>query len=250
MSFDREIRIQNISYRYPQSELDAVSNTSLTIKRNQSVAFVGETGSGKSTMVDLLIGLLEKTSGSCQVDGQEITEDNVRAWQKNIGYVPQTIFLTDDTVMSNIAFGLTEDMVDIDAVERAAMMAHLHDFVIELPEGYNTLVGERGVRLSGGQRQRIGIARALYQNPSLLVMDEATSSLDNVTEALISEAIHSLSGEVTLVIIAHRLSTIRECDVIFYFEKGKVKDTGSFKQLIERNLAFKKMVDAGNMDLR
>jgi ATP-binding cassette, subfamily B, bacterial PglK len=247
--FKREINLNNINYRYPKNKENAISDMSITISKNKSVAFVGKTGSGKSTLVDILIGLLEKKDGAFLVDGYEVTENNVRSWQKNIGYVPQNIFLTDNTVAQNIAFAIDEDDINQEAVVRAAKMAHLHDFVLqELNNGYDTMVGERGVRLSGGQRQRIGIARALYRNPSLLVMDEATSALDNITEALVSETIHSLAGEITLIIIAHRLSTVRDCDVIYYLDKGKLVDAGKFSELIERNDGFEEMVKAGNTE--
>jgi ABC-type multidrug transport system fused ATPase/permease subunit len=174
------------------------------------------------------------------VDGTPVTHANVRAWQKSVGYVPQAIFLSDDTVTRNIAFGLPDEEIDHAAVERAARLAALHDFVTtELPQGYETLVGEKGVRLSGGQRQRIGIARALYHDPDVLIMDEATSALDNVTERVVMEAVHNLGGDKTIVLIAHRLSTVRDCDVIFMLEHGRLIASGSYDDLLARSGEFR-----------
>jgi ATP-binding cassette, subfamily B, bacterial PglK len=165
----------------------------------------------------------------------------LHAWRRDIGYVPQHIYLLDDDVAQNIAFGLPRDDVDLDRVHQAARIAHLHDFVASLPKGYDTIVGERGVRLSGGQRQRIGIARALYHDPKILVMDEATSALDGITENSVMEAIRDLSGQKTIVLVAHRLVTLRDCDVIYLFETGTVLDTGTYDELIEQNAKFRAM---------
>ena len=196
---------------------------------------MGSTGCGKTTTVDLILGLLEPQQGTLCVDGEVVNRANIREWQKSIGYVPQQIYLSDDTVASNIAFGIDESDINQDAVARAAKIANLHDFVInDLPNGYETRVGERGVRLSGGQRQRIGIARALYHNPQVLILDEATSALDNLTEFAVMEAINKLRHDITIILIAHRLSTVKNCDIIFKFENGRLVDQGSFDEIIIR----------------
>jgi ATP-binding cassette, subfamily B, bacterial PglK len=203
---------------------------------------VGATGSGKTTTVDLILGLLEAGEGTLEVDGQVITAHNKRAWQRAIGYVPQHIYLADDTVAANIAFGLDPKDIDQAAVVRAAIIANLHEFVInELPKQYQTTLGERGVRLSGGQRQRIGIARALYHNPQVLILDEATSALDNLTERSVMDAVHNLGHEITIILIAHRLSTVKACDTIFLLEKGELKAQGTYVELTESSQIFQEM---------
>jgi ABC-type multidrug transport system fused ATPase/permease subunit len=210
------------------------------------VGIVGGTGAGKTTAVDVLLGLLRPQQGALVVDGVEVTDDKVRSWQKSVGYVPQQIFLTDDTVAANIAFGVPPKAIDMAAVERAARIAEMHDFVTrELPDGYATTLGERGVRLSGGQRQRIGIARALYHDPDVLVLDEATSALDNLTERAVMDAVHNLGGKKTIVMIAHRLSTVRDCDRIFLLEQGRVVAQGSYDALVESNAEFRRLVSGG-----
>ncbi|PQA85292.1 ABC transporter ATP-binding protein [Limnohabitans sp. TS-CS-82] len=236
------IELNNIVYQYPNANSPALNGIDLTITARSTVGLVGSTGSGKTTTVDLILGLLEPQEGALCIDGQVIDASNRRQWQKSIGYVPQHIYLADDTVSANIAFGLAPEMVDQEAVKRAAKIANLHDFVVQnMPQGYGTMVGERGVRLSGGQRQRIGIARALYHNPSVLVLDEATSALDNITEQVVMEAVHNLSHSITIILIAHRLTTVRECDQIFLLEKGAVKSNGTFKQLVEKSDQFRAM---------
>lgn len=239
--------LTDLSYRYPSAGRRALTRINLKIPANTIVGLVGPTGSGKTTLVDLILGLLQPEDGKLIVDGQPITPSLHRAWQLSIGYVPQQIYLSDDTVSGNIAFGVPPDRIDQDAVERAARVANLHDFVVgELPNGYNTLVGESGVRLSGGQRQRIGIARALYRDPVLLIFDEATSALDNLTEQAVMDAVHSLGNKKTIIIIAHRLSTIRECDQIFYLEQGQVIAVGTYDELLANNLQFSRLVGHGN----
>jgi ATP-binding cassette, subfamily B, bacterial PglK len=236
------IELNNIVYRYPNANASALNGINLSIPARSTVGLVGSTGSGKTTTVDLILGLLEPQEGTLCIDGQVVNASNRRQWQKSIGYVPQQIYLADDTVSANIAFGLAPEMVDQKAVERAAKIANLHDFVVQnMPQGYSTMVGERGVRLSGGQRQRIGIARALYHNPRVLVLDEATSALDNLTEQAVMEAVHNLSHSITIILIAHRLTTVRECDQIFLLEKGTVKSNGTFKQLVEKSDQFRAM---------
>jgi ABC-type multidrug transport system fused ATPase/permease subunit len=208
-----------------------------------TIGLVGTTGSGKTTVVDIILGLIKPSSGALLVDGCVINQYNIASWQKSVGYVPQTIFLADDTIAANIAFGIPAEKVDIEAVERAAKMANLHEFIVhQLKDGYQTEIGERGVRLSGGQRQRIGIARALYHDPNVLIFDEATSALDNVTEHGVMEEIHSLARKKTIIIIAHRLSTVRQSDNLFVMDQGCIVGSGSFNELIQNNSKFREMV--------
>ncbi|CAN0603040.1 unnamed protein product, partial [Ectocarpus sp. 12 AP-2014] len=207
-----------------------------------SVAFVGGTGAGKSTLVDLVLGLLHPSGGEILVDGEVLGGRNLRGWQDNIGYVPQSTYLADDSVAANIAFGIPHARIDQSAVERSARAAHIHDFVVNhLPDGYTTIVGERGVRLSGGQRQRLAIARALYHDPEVVVFDEATSALDNVTEAVVMEAIEALRGSKTVIIIAHRISTIQHCDRIYLLGNGEISAVGVYSELLESSAEFKKL---------
>jgi ATP-binding cassette, subfamily B, bacterial PglK len=226
--FKNEISVENVSFRYPGFHQDAINNISLTIPIGQSVAFVGETGSGKTTMVDIILGVLDPYQGSIKIDRKE-TRDIWKLWQQKIGYIPQFIYLSDDSIRQNIAFGLEKEDINDQAVWEALEKAQLKEFVEKLPDKLDTFVGERGVRLSGGQRQRIGIARALYHNPEILFMDEATSALDNDTEKEIIKAIDSLKGEMTLIIIAHRLSTIENCDVVFELKNGSLKEQSLLK---------------------
>ncbi len=245
MPLKRGIELSLIDYTYPNAHQPALKSVSLFIPANSTVGLVGSTGSGKTTTIDLILGLLEAQSGVFSIDGQVINSANRRMWQKNIGYVPQQIYLSDDTVAANIAFGLDSKDIDLKAVEWAARIANLHDFVVkDMPQGYQTTVGERGVRLSGGQRQRIGIARALYNSPDVLILDEATSALDNLTEQAVMEAVHNLSHKITIILIAHRLSTVRECDQIFLLEKGEVKAQGTFDELVGSSDQFRAMAGA------
>lgn len=219
--FEKKVEVKNVSYHYPGGTVNIIENASFNIERGQTVAFVGGSGAGKTTMVDILLGLLQPQYGKIYADGMNIYK-NLPTWQKEIGYIPQVIYLSDDTIMNNVAFGIAEKDIDEDAVKRALEQAQLYEFVEGLPEGLQTYVGDRGIRLSGGQRQRIGIARALYHNPEILVLDEATSALDNDTEAAVMQAIENLRGQKTIIIIAHRLTTIRNADVIYEVEDGKV----------------------------
>ncbi|MDC3039831.1 ABC transporter ATP-binding protein/permease [Candidatus Pelagibacter sp.] len=238
--FNESIKLKDISYAYPKSSRTALKNINLTIPAHTTVGVVGETGSGKTTVIDIILGLLEAQEGVLQVDGKIINYENKRAWQNMIGYVPQQIYLADTTVSENIAFGLKSDEINHENVERAAKIANLHEFIInELPSQYQTTIGERGVRLSGGQRQRIGIARALYNEPKLLIFDEATSALDNTTERSVMEAIYNEDYKTTKILIAHRLSTVKKCDKIFLFDKGELKNEGNYQDLLKNSEKFR-----------
>jgi len=233
---NKAITLKNIHYNYPNSLRVALKNINLNIPVKSTVGLVGVTGCGKTTMVDIILGLLEPQKGTLEIDGKIITNQNLRSWQKSIGYVPQHIYLSDDTVAANIAFGVDNKEINQIAVEKASKIANLHNFVIEeLNDQYQTTIGERGVRLSGGQRQRIGIARALYHNPKVLILDEATSALDNQTEIAVMEALNNLSKNITTILIAHRLSTVKNCDKVILLEKGEIKNEGTFEELINKN---------------
>jgi ABC-type multidrug transport system fused ATPase/permease subunit len=243
LPFTREIILDKIEFSYPASLEPVLKGISLRVNKDMTLGLVGATGCGKTTLVDVIMGLLEPSGGSIIADDVSVTDTaNTAAWQRNFGYVPQQIYLSDDTVAANIAFGIPENLRDTAAVERATRIANLHGFIAaELPHGYDTIVGERGIRLSGGQRQRIGIARALYHDPSILVMDEATSALDSITEDAVMDAIHNLMHSKTIIIIAHRLSTVRECDQICLMEKGWIINTGSYEELLQNSAQFKAM---------
>lgn len=214
------IEMKDITYAYPGTEKLIFDHADLTIPVGASVGVVGTSGAGKSTVVDILLGLLNVKTGTIYADGVDV-KDNYRKWLKNIGYIPQMIFMLDDTIRKNVAFGVPEDKIDENRLWKVLKEAQLDEFIRTLPEGLNTGIGERGIRLSGGQRQRIGIARALYNNPEVLILDEATSALDNDTEAAIMESINRLHGKKTLIIIAHRLQTIEKCDIVYRVENGK-----------------------------
>ena len=244
LTLNDKIDLKNILFLYPNSQKEIIKRQSLSIKANTTIGLVGPTGCGKTTLVDIILGLLTPQEGAMYIDGIKITEENYRNWQANIGYVPQTIFLTDDSIARNIAFGIPQEKIDMEAVEQAAEVANLDTFIKEeLEEGYETIVGERGVRLSGGQRQRIGIARAVYHNPSVLILDEATSALDGLTEQAIMDAIHNLSHKKTIIMIAHRLTTVKECDVIHILDKGRIIDSGQYEELVQRNERFRRMAE-------
>jgi ABC-type multidrug transport system fused ATPase/permease subunit len=219
LPLNNSIHISNLSFTYPNTSKPVLQNINIEITANTTVGIVGTTGSGKSTLVDMILGLLQPTNGQIKIDNKLLDETNTRQWQNSIGYVPQSIFLADDTIAKNIAFGMKIEDIDMLQIQRVAKMAQVHEFVSDLEDGYNTSIGERGVRLSGGQRQRLGIARALYHNPDLLVLDEATSALDNDTEAQVMKAIDNMSGSKTIIMIAHRLATVEKCDKIINLGK-------------------------------
>ncbi len=236
LDFNNSITLNNLYYKYPNVSRTALKNINLKIPAKTTVGIIGPTGSGKTTMVDIILGLLEAQKGTLEVDGKIITNQNSRYWQQSIGYVPQHIYLSDDTVSANIAFGIDQKNIDQVNIEKVSKIANLHQFVIdELPQKYLTRIGERGIRLSGGQRQRIGIARALYHNPKLLILDEATSALDNETEKFVMDAINNLGKEITIILIAHRLNTVKNCDIIFKLENGHLIEQGTFNKVINLN---------------
>lgn len=224
--FHVDLALSQVTYVYPGAAKPALKSISLAIQRGESVGFIGASGAGKSTLVDILLGLLTPDKGEVRMDGCDI-QVNLRNWQDQIGYVPQSIFLTDDTLRRNVAFGLPNEQIDDAAVQRAIKAAQLEEFVASLPDGLETIVGERGIRLSGGQRQRIGIARALYHDPAVLVLDEATSSLDTATEQGVMQAVRALHGSKTVIIVAHRLSTVEHCNRLYRLHEGKVVEEGT-----------------------
>jgi ATP-binding cassette, subfamily B, bacterial PglK len=223
LTLHQRLELRGVSFAYPGAPRRALQDLSLTVDANTTIGIVGATGSGKTTLVDVILGLLRPQAGEIRIDGTPLTEANLRAWQNGIGYVPQHIYLSEDTVARNIAFGIPSERIDMAAVERAARIAQIHDFVTEeLHDGYATIVGERGIRLSGGQCQRIGIARALYHEPSVLVFDEATSALDHRTEAALMAAVNRLAGSRTLLIVAHRHATLQSCQAIYEMVAGQI----------------------------
>lgn len=239
-----DIALDGISFRFRGAENDALKNISLSIPVGASVGIVGGTGAGKSTLVDILLGLLP-ASGGFRVNGHDISADNLAGWQSSIGYVPQHIFLTDDSIAANIAFGVPRAKIDMQAVQQAARMANLHEFIMnDFADGYSGSVGEGGLRLSGGQRQRVGIARALYHDPQVLVLDEATSALDTRTEQRVMQSIEKLNGEKTVIMIAHRLSTVKHCDFIIMLEKGQIIAQGTYDDLIAESAEFRRLAMA------
>lgn len=241
LPFRQSIELDGVCFRYETASKDTLVDVSLKVPCRKSVALVGPTGAGKTTIVDVILGLLTPTAGIIRIDGQTLDQSNIAAWQANVGYVPQSIFLTDDTIRRNIAFGLPDTEIDDDAVTRAARLAQIDKFIQGLPAGYDTEIGERGARLSGGQRQRIGVARALYHSPPVLVLDEGTSALDGTTERSVAEAIGALTPEITVIIIAHRLATVRACDIVYLVEDGRIVDSGPYDRLVADNADFRAM---------
>jgi ABC-type multidrug transport system fused ATPase/permease subunit len=234
LTFNKEISLKDIFYSYPNTSKSVLNGINITIPAKSRVGFVGSSGSGKTTTIDIILGLLIAQKGTLVIDGKVITEKNSRAWQRCIGYVPQHIYLSDDTVVANIAFGVEPKDINLEKVKQAAKIANIDNFIInELPQQYLTPIGERGVRLSGGQRQRVGIARALYHNPKVLILDEGTSALDNQTEEEVMNALYNVSKDITIILIAHRLNTIKKCDIIFKLENGNIIDNGTYHKLYD-----------------
>ncbi|MGB5635185.1 MAG: ABC transporter ATP-binding protein [Waterburya sp.] len=231
LNLQKYLRLDNLSYKYPNQAEFAVDNLSLTIKKGDSIAFIGKSGSGKTTLVDLILGLLTPQQGDIRVDNESIYSD-LRAWQNLVGYIPQSIFLADDTLKRNIAFGVPDELIDVDKLYEAIESAQLLEVVANLPNGIDSRVGERGILLSGGQRQRVGIARALYHEREILVLDEATAALDNHTEKLVTDAINALSGQKTLITIAHRMTTVEKCACIYQLKKGRIVKVGKYEEVI------------------
>jgi ABC-type multidrug transport system fused ATPase/permease subunit len=239
VGFKKSINLDNISFNYNVNQYSVLKSINLSIPALSTIGIIGATGSGKTTLVDIIAGLLEPSQGTMSVDKTIINNFNIKYWQKNIGYVPQNIYLSNSSIASNIAFGIYKDHINYQEVEQAAKNASLHEFIMnELPEKYETITGERGVKLSGGQCQRIGLARALYHKPQLLILDEATSALDNITEKKIMECIDNLKSNMTIIMIAHRLTTVKECDLIFLLENGEIKASGTYETLKKTNLKF------------
>jgi len=247
LRFDREIKLDAIRFSYPAAEKGALHGVDLVIARGESVGFIGPSGAGKTTLIDIILGLLRPTEGRLLVDGSDVFS-NLRGWQDHLGYVPQSVFLLDDTLRRNIAFGRHDEDIDDDRIADVVRMASLDSVVGELPNGLETVIGESGARLSGGQRQRVAIARALYHNPDVLVFDEATAALDNETERDVTRAIETLAGDKTVLIIAHRLSTVRNCDRLVVMNAGRVVAVGSFDELLADNAEFRRMVQLGSFE--
>jgi ABC-type multidrug transport system fused ATPase/permease subunit len=243
-TFKQNIALNKITFIYPGASQPALRDINIDFPVNKTIGIVGSTGSGKTTILDITLGLLDHTQGSVEVDGIKLNELNIPKWRKQIGYVPQNILLIDDTVAANIAFGIGHEFVDKNSLERAARIANLHDFILEkLPMGYETMVGERGVRLSGGERQRIAIARALYHKPQLLVFDEATSALDNATEKIVMEAVNNLEHKLTIIIVAHKLNTVKKCDIIYHISDGNLVSSGTYDELRRADPVFRSMTN-------
>ena len=243
--FQDSIQCQGVSFRYTSEGPWILEGLNLNIQKGARIGFVGSTGSGKSTVQDLIMGLLMPTEGTILVDGQTVGGNRVRAWQRTIAHVPQTIYLSDNSLAENIAFGVLLEEIDMKRVQQAAKQAQIADFIESQPDGYKSLVGERGVRLSGGQRQRIGIARALYKNASVLVFDEATSALDSTTEKAVMSSIERLKRDLTILIIAHRITTVRHCDVIMELDHGRLVAQGTYEQLMDHSPSFREMARTG-----
>ena len=242
VSFSHQLTIKDLSFAYPTSTREVLNSISLEIYVGNMIGFAGGSGAGKTTLIDLILGLFEPASGNILVDGKPLKGKTLQNWQAGLGYVPQAAFIADGTIARNIAFGIPEDQVDFERVKEVAQIACISEFIeSELPQQYETLVGERGVRLSGGQRQRLSIARALYDDPKILILDEATSALDGINEEKVMSSIQKLLGQKTILLIAHRLTTLKECDTIFLLEEGRLIDQGSYLFLMENNQTFRRM---------
>lgn len=231
------LELHHLDFRYSPEQQKALNDINLRIPRGARIGLVGKSGSGKTTLMDLVMGLLPPTSGWISVDGVRLDESNILSWQKQVAHVPQHIFLLDSTILDNVAFGTDSAKIDVDRVREACRLAELNEFVMELPSGYDTFVGERGVRLSGGQRQRIGIARALYKKSSILILDEATSALDDATEASVIDAVQRLGREYTVLMVAHRVTTLRQCDMIYRLDSGRLCQSGTYDEVLGQPIA-------------
>lgn len=236
LTFENIISLRNVGFRYQGSQ-DGVSNVSLEIKHGEKVAFVGPSGSGKTTLANVIMALLRHQEGEILIDSQPIDDSSIGAWRNIIGYVPQDVFLFDSSIEENIAFG--RHPIDRERMLAACKVAQIDEFVLQLPDEFQTVVGEQGMRMSGGQRQRIGLARALYRQPKVLILDEATSALDNITEKLVVEAIHRQLPGITILMIAHRISTVKACDRLLVFDRGKLEAQGSYEELVESSQLFR-----------
>lgn len=249
LAINQELELEDLHFSYPSVSEPVLRGLNLKIAKGSRVALVGSTGSGKTTVADLVAGLLVPDQGAVKVDGQALDEKRRAAWRRNIGYVPQEIFLSDDTVAANIGLGLNPKHLDQARLEQAARAAQIHDFIQELPQGYNSPLGERGSAMSGGQRQRIGIARALYHGPQLLIFDEATSALDEATQRKVLESLQQVSRDLTVLVIAHRLEAVKSCDVICLLENGGVVAQGTFEDLLAHSSEFQQLVQAIPQDV-
>lgn len=242
ITFNDHIKLENVSFSYPNMETAAAFDINLTIEKGESIGLVGPSGAGKTTLVDLILGLIKPTTGYIKVDGQDVTS-MARVWQRSLSYVPQSVYLLDASIRKNIAFNISDDEIDDEKVWKSLEVAQLDSVIRNLPDGLETITGDRGARLSGGQKQRIGIARAIYNDLDVLVLDEATSSLDIQAEFEVSQAIEHISSTKTMIVIAHRLSTLRKCDRLIYIDDGRVIDSGNFDELYDKNAAFKNLVE-------
>lgn len=234
LEFETEIRLEELDFRYANDGPRVLNDINLTIRKGQRVGLIGKTGSGKSTLADIVMGLLPPSDGVMTVDGVQVNTVNRNRWQARIAHVPQSIYLTDDSVRRNIAFGVEDAQIDDDRVRQAAQDANIADYIESLTDGFDAVVGERGIRFSGGQRQRLGIARALYKNADVLILDEATSALDDATERAVIECVDRLSRDLTVIMIAHRVTTLRSCDLIVELSAGRIARSGAYEQIVEQ----------------
>ena len=243
--FNKSISFENLNFKYPDAKKNALDDINISIKSFSKVGIVGSTGSGKTTLVDIILCLLNPDKGNLLIDGIKIQSNNKRSWQKLLGYVPQQIYLSDSSINNNIAFGINNEDIDYEKIKRVAKISNLHNFIInKLPNGYDTVIGERGIKLSGGERQRIGIARALYHDPKVIIFDEATSSLDNITEKAVLKSINELKNKITIIMIAHRLATVKKCDQIYLINNGKLASKGNYEELLNKSAEFQEMISS------